>query len=128
NRAAHGRSQGGLHSNRETWAAQKRRSSGRLSGVGRRRHSRRPRDRSGGGEENSQNQKRGRAIQRRGKEIEESGGCGRNIGLCPVRQADILSAFLCWLSAECNSARRTEWKVCVPFCGNEYFIRLSSSS
>ena len=44
-----------------------------------------------------------------------------------MRQADLLSAFVCRLSAECNSAGRTDWKVCVLFCGNEYFIRLSAS-
>src|SRR5205823_4320699 len=37
----------------------------------------------------------------------------RNTGLWPVRRADILSAFFC-SAAECDSAGRTEWKVCVP--------------
>jgi hypothetical protein len=38
----------------------------------------------------------------------------RNTGLWPVRQVDILFAFPFSEAAECNSAGRTDWKVCVP--------------
>jgi hypothetical protein len=39
-----------------------------------------------------------------------------------VRQADIRSAFFC-SAAECNSAGRTDWKVCIPVAAHTKRIR-----